>query len=224
MASIFCSRVDSILYKQRNEQHRTVWDAAERARKGYGMERMQLYPTVAPSSMSLAKTQVLDGSFTDAVKQVVARRTGYRCSNPRCRKPTMGPHSIDPDGFEYVGESAHICANQPKGERYDSDQTMEQRGSIANAVHLCCTCHTLVDKPKAAERGYTSSLMREWKQQAEARAEIALLRGEGTESLLGELQAEVKLLTLQIENMQREISKLALSKNDDDDTEATEPF
>ncbi len=166
--------------------------------------------------MVFANSQVLDGSFSTAVQQVVARRTGYRCSNPRCRKPTMGPHSLQPDSFEYVGEGTHICANQPKGERYDNEQTMEQRGGIANAIHLCCTCHTLVDHPGAAAKGYTAAMMREWKQQAEAQAEMALLRGESADRALGELQAEIKLLTLQVSHLQQAVT----NASDDEETDA----
>ena len=117
----------------------------------------------------------------------------------------MGPHSIDPESHEYVGVSANICADQSKGERYDDNQTTEQRGGIANAIHLCCTCHTIVDHPGAAANGYTAALMREWKQQAEAQAESALLRGESAERMLGELRAEVKLLTLQVANLQQAV-------------------
>lgn len=181
--------------------------------------------------------QSQDGSFTNAVLQIVARRTGYRCSNPRCRKPTMGPHSIHPDSFEYVGKCAQICANQPGGERYDSKQTMEQRGDIANAIHLCCTCHTIVDHPGAAAKGYTTALMREWKQQAEAQAERALLLGENAERELQEAIKAIKLLTLQAGNLQQAINNVktvnavkaveadeAVDTTDDEDTDQDEPF
>ena len=158
--------------------------------------------------MALAKSQVVDGSFTSAVQQAVARRTGFRCSNPRCRKSTIGPHAFRQDSYEYVGECAHICAQAAKGERYDQDQLMEERGGLANAIHLCCTCHALVDHKGAAENGYSAALLREWKQQAEAQAENALLRGENTERAIGELLAEVKLLKLQVAHLQQTVCKL----------------
>jgi len=152
--------------------------------------------------------QVLTGDFTEAVKQVLAKRTGFRCSNPQCRKPTMGPHSIQPDSFVYVGQCAHICANQPKGERYDAQQTMEMRGGVANAIHLCLTCHAIIDMQGAAAKGYTVAMLHEWKQRAETQAEISLLRGENSESAMGALHAEVKMLTLQLANLQQSLNNV----------------
>jgi hypothetical protein len=31
--------------------------------------------------------------FSQPTKEMPARRVGYRCSNPHCRKPTSGPHT-----------------------------------------------------------------------------------------------------------------------------------
>ena len=31
--------------------------------------------------------------FAKAIKDKLAKRIGFRCSNPKCRKPTAGPHS-----------------------------------------------------------------------------------------------------------------------------------
>jgi hypothetical protein len=161
--------------------------------------------------MGSEKTQV-DGSFTAAVQEVVARRTGFRCSNPRCRKPTMGPFGTRFDSYIYLGEVAHICTTQPKSERFDGTLSMEQRGAVANAIHLCCTCNKIVNQTTgSASNGYTVALMREWKQQAEAQAETALLRGEDCQRVLGELQAEVKLLALQVANLTKRLNEEQIS-------------
>jgi hypothetical protein len=146
--------------------------------------------------------QEREGSFSTLVQQTVARRTGFRCSNPKCRKSTMGPHSLQPDGFEYVGEAAHICAQRVEGERYDPDQPREEREALPNAIHLCCTCHGLIDHVGAASNGYATTLLRQWKQSAEAQAESSLLRGETTERVIDELLSEIKLLMLRVAHLQ----------------------
>lgn len=159
--------------------------------------------------MGSEKTQVDGSSFTAAVQEVVARRTGFRCSNPRCRKPTMGPFGTRFDSYIYLGEVAHICTTQPKSERFDGTLSIERRGGVANAIHLCCTCNKIVNQNPSgsASNGYTAALMREWKQQAEAQAETALLRGEDSQRVLGELQAEVKLLAIQVANLTKRLNE-----------------
>ena len=54
--------------------------------------------------------------FPAPVKRLLAERAGYRCSNPDCRRLTIGPASI-PIGSVSIGEAAHITAAAPPARR-----------------------------------------------------------------------------------------------------------
>ena len=64
--------------------------------------------------------------FTQSVKNSLAAKVGYRCSNPFCRIPTIGSNA-DASGTINIGEAAHITAAEPGGARYDSSLTVDQR-------------------------------------------------------------------------------------------------
>lgn len=83
--------------------------------------------------------------FPARIKRVVAERAGYICTNPVCRRPTVGPH-YEAEKSLKTGEACHISAAAPGGPRYDSEQGADQRCSIANAIWLCTECSTRVDK------------------------------------------------------------------------------
>jgi hypothetical protein len=104
--------------------------------------------------------------FPRPVLETLAKRVGYRCSNPECRKPTSGPHT---DGAKAVnvGVGSHITAASPGGPRYDPSLTQEQRRSQENGVWLCQNCGKLVDND---ESRYTPAVLREWRRVAEAAA------------------------------------------------------
>jgi hypothetical protein len=108
--------------------------------------------------------------FSEPVKLGLAKRAGFRCSNPDCRQPTSGPQSQE-SGAVNIGVAAHITAAAPGGPRYDSELTPEERRSAANGVWLCQTCARL---PDVDVSGYSSELLREWKYRAEATAFLEL--------------------------------------------------
>ncbi|MBN8581377.1 MAG: hypothetical protein J0L96_11955 [Anaerolineae bacterium] len=111
--------------------------------------------------------------FKENIKQKVAARVGFHCSNPSCRKLTSGPDS-DPNRALNIGVAAHITAAAPGGPRFDSSLTAEQRSSIENAIWLCQSCGTLIDRDRLR---FTVSLLREWKLQAERAASSLLAAG-----------------------------------------------
>lgn len=82
--------------------------------------------------------------FTEAVKDSVASRVGFKCSNPDCRAPTAGPQTDSSKSLN-LGVAAHITAASPGGPRYDPNLTPEQRRSPENAIWLCQTHAKLVD-------------------------------------------------------------------------------
>src|SRR5437879_766949 len=104
--------------------------------------------------------------FAPATKDILAKRVGYRCSNPGCRQQTSGPHE-DLSRAINVGVAAHITAASPAGPRYDPTLTAEQRRSIENGIWLCQTDGKLVDSD---DQRYTIASLREWRRIAEKMA------------------------------------------------------
>lgn len=108
--------------------------------------------------------------FSRPTKDALAKRVGTRCSNPRCRSTTVGPHS---ESTQYInlGVACHITAAAPGGPRYDSNMTPMQRASIDNAIWLCQSCAKLVDSDT---QKYSVLALVGWRLEAEAIAERAL--------------------------------------------------
>lgn len=104
--------------------------------------------------------------FSVKTKEKLAKRVAYRCSNPQCRKPTIGPKD-ESDGTISIGEAAHIRAASPGGKRYDSNMSSEERSSYQNGIWLCRNCAAMIDRD---EIHYTVELLCMWKQLAELEA------------------------------------------------------
>ena len=110
--------------------------------------------------------------FTVSIKEELAKRVGYLCSNPSCRQPTSGPKST-PSGTVNIGVAAHITAASSGGPRYDDSFSSDDRGSSGNGIWLCQTCAKLVDNDQSR---YTVDKLREWKSDAEAAKGLAKRR------------------------------------------------
>lgn len=108
--------------------------------------------------------------FSQATKDLLGNRAGWRCSNPDCRKPTRGPN-MDPNKVINIGEAAHITAASRGGKRYNEKLTPQERKSVENGIWLCRTCAKLIDSD---EQLYTEELIRTWKKKAERTAQIEL--------------------------------------------------
>jgi hypothetical protein len=102
--------------------------------------------------------------FGSSIKEALAKRVAYRCSNPNCRSVTIGPH-VQPTRTVNVGVAAHIAAASVGGPRFDGRQAADDRASIDNAIWLCQTCAKLVDSDVDA---FSVSRLRRWKVEAEA--------------------------------------------------------
>ena len=102
-------------------------------------------------------------NFSERVKTILRTRVAGRCSNPDCRKVTIGPNN-DKNKATILGDAAHICAAAEGGPRYDPSMTSDKRKSIDNGIWLCNTCARMID---ADERCYPVELLYEWKHQAE---------------------------------------------------------
>lgn len=115
--------------------------------------------------------------FRKTTKDVLAKRVGYMCSNPSCRKLTIGPNEVGSKATS-IGVAAHITAASSGGPRYDEDLTSEQRSHIDNGIWLCGNCSILIDKD---EDKFSKELLYEWKEIAEE---------EAADKINGELNAE----------------------------------
>lgn len=109
-------------------------------------------------------------NFLKFVRELLARRVGYRCSNPNCRVLTAGPGD-SADGTVDVGVAAHITAAAKGGKRFDPHLTKEERRSAENGIWLCQIHAKLVDD--APER-FTVELLREWKRLSEQAARLEI--------------------------------------------------
>lgn len=105
-------------------------------------------------------------NFSEKVKATLRTRVAGLCSNPDCRKVTIGPNKLQ-NKVTILGEAAHICAAAEGGPRYDPNMTSDKRKSIDNGIWLCNTCARIID---ADERSYPVELLHKWKLQAEKSA------------------------------------------------------
>ena len=101
--------------------------------------------------------------FSASVKLKLAKRAGFLCSHPLCRRPTIGSASDGNDEIN-VGMACHISAAAPGGPRYDASITADQRRSADNGIWLCRIHGTAVD---ANDPTFTTELLRDWKAQAQ---------------------------------------------------------
>ena len=108
----------------------------------------------------------LRDDFSIKTKEELAKRVAYKCSNPQCRVPTIGPKD-GTNGTVSIGEAAHICAASPGGKRYDNSMSPEQRSSYENGIWLCRNCAAMIDRD---EDYYTVDMLHMWKQLAELEA------------------------------------------------------
>lgn len=101
--------------------------------------------------------------FTKKTKDLLAKRVGWRCSNPNCRRPTSAAGTKDSDVIN-IGVAAHITAASEKGPRYNKMLSAEERRSYKNGIWLCQSCAKLIDSD---ENRYSVDVLQEWKRNAE---------------------------------------------------------
>jgi hypothetical protein len=135
--------------------------------------------------------------FPAPIKEMLAKRVGYICSNPDCRKSTSGPQE-NPTKAINIGVASHISAASPGGPRYDPALAPEERSAIANGIWLCQNCAKLIDSDPVL---FSSDVLMDWREDSESRALAALRRPATTppdpkfvklERLMPELLAEMR--------------------------------
>ena len=105
------------------------------------------------------------GHFSAGIKRELMMRSGGLCSNPECRRTTIGPSVDAHEKGQIAGEAAHIKSASKKGPRFDPNQSDAERHSIGNAIWLCERCASLIDKRDSA--GYTVEKLHAWKEWSE---------------------------------------------------------
>jgi hypothetical protein len=116
-----------------------------------------------------AKAGKTRDDFPKPTIRLLAQLVGYRCSNPYCGAPTIGPDKSDQ--IVILGVAAHIKAASPGGPRSDPSLTSEQRKHPDNGIWLCQNCGKLVDSDTST---YTAAQLRQWKADAISLARRAL--------------------------------------------------
>lgn len=104
--------------------------------------------------------------FSQKTKDILAKRVGYICSNPKCRMSTVGPNSERTNNIS-IGVAAHISAASGGGPRYNPQFTQMQRQSIENGIWLCQSCSKLIDRDTSL---YSVETLTKWRIDAENEA------------------------------------------------------
>jgi energy-coupling factor transporter ATP-binding protein EcfA2 len=103
--------------------------------------------------------------FDDKIKDIIARRAGYKCSFPGCNKTLIGP-GVQNNEYITIGECAHIFSAVPEGPRTDGGLSEEELRRPENGIYLCRNHHKIVDS-KAKDNKYASDLLTRYKNRHE---------------------------------------------------------
>jgi hypothetical protein len=146
--------------------------------------------------------------FTQATKDLIADRAGWRCSNCRCE--TIGA-AQGHEGVINIGVAAHITAASPDGPRYDPTLTSEARRHPSNGIWLCQKCGKAVD---SEAQQFTIEILRKWKLDAERRSFLAVV----APGVQRDEHVAAAVIDAAVEAL---IARLGLPAADDIDTVAT---
>src|SRR5258706_16076503 len=102
--------------------------------------------------------------FIPETKEILAKRAGFMCSFPNCRRLTVGPSDDRKSGLSMLGVAAHITAASVGGPRYDSSLSSAERSSDRNGVWMCQNHSKLIDDNP---QDYPVSTIERWKRQHE---------------------------------------------------------
>lgn len=108
--------------------------------------------------------------FKSRVKQELAKRAAYICSNPDCRSTTIGASGNDKDSIN-IGVACHILAASPGGPRFDVNMTREERSDIKNGIWLCQNCSKLIDVDTFS---YNFDTLKFWKETRESETRLGI--------------------------------------------------
>ncbi len=116
--------------------------------------------------------------FSKPTKEILAKRVGFKCSNPNCKKPTVGSHSIGTKTVN-IGVASHICAASKDGPRFSEKMTSDERKSLENAIWLCQNCAKLIDSDISK---FSEENLLKWKSQAEQESLLVIVKNNSIDS------------------------------------------
>lgn len=102
--------------------------------------------------------------FSPSTKDLLAKRSGYVCAYPGCRRMTIAGSEDRKSGLTMVGVAAHITAASKKGPRYDDAMSPEERSSETNGIWTCQIHGKFIDDNPSK---CTVDELRRWKAQHE---------------------------------------------------------
>lgn len=104
--------------------------------------------------------------FSLKTKEIIAARSGYRCSFPDCNRTTIGPGAAVNETTS-IGVASHIFSASPSGPRGMGGLTEDELSSPENGIWLCANHARLVDTNRGNK--YPSALLLSYKTLHEAR-------------------------------------------------------
>lgn len=110
-----------------------------------------------------AKVEVRD-NFSSSTKEVLAKRSGYICAYPGCKRMTVAGSDDRQSGITMTGVAAHITAASSKGPRYEPNMSHEERASESNGIWTCQIHGKFIDDNPSK---CTIKEIRRWKSQHE---------------------------------------------------------
>jgi len=129
--------------------------------------------------------------FSKPTIDTLAARAAHICSNTDCSSLTVGP--VDGHGAlkTKLGEAAHIKGARANSARYDKTMTDAERADISNAIWLCASCHTMIDKNSGT--GFPETLLKDWKSKHESTIKVLLHSHKSPMPLLRKFSEEAVL-------------------------------
>jgi len=103
--------------------------------------------------------------FLPKVKEIIAKRSGFKCSFPNCNRVTIGPGATSSETAS-IGIAAHIFSASSGGPRGTGGLTEDELTSSQNGIWLCANHARLVDSNRGDR--YPSELLIRYKTQHEA--------------------------------------------------------
>lgn len=109
--------------------------------------------------------------FSPATKETIAKRAGFMCSFPNCRKLLVGPASLSSEAV-FIGHVAHIFPASPGGPRSPAGIPINELQSPQNGILLCAHHHQVIDSDDGTK--YPPQLLRSFKDIQEQRISFLL--------------------------------------------------
>ena len=102
--------------------------------------------------------------FSSATREMLAKRSGYICAYPACKRMTVAGSDDRRSGITMTGVAAHITAASRKGPRYDPAMSHDERSSESNGIWTCQIHGKFIDDNPSK---CTTEELRRWKSQHE---------------------------------------------------------